>query len=148
MEETYELNLRPELWLDLYLYLSTNDHLESQKIAATYAAGEPGRVHALSLCEETTIVEKVFRNQGACMQCYQIDKEGGVQGPSLSLVGDRLNPSKLLESIVNPSAEITPGYGLSSVITKDGLTLVGRVVNSKIQAVQSCSFHRTKKKLI
>ena len=127
-----ELNLRPELWLDLYLYLSTNDHVESQKIAATYAAGEPGRVHALSLYGGNyDSGEKVFRNQGACMQCHQIDKEGGVQGPSLSLVGDRLNPSKLLESIVNPSAEITPGYGLSSVSTKDGLTLVGRVVNSK-----------------
>ena len=61
------------------------------------------------------------------MQCHQIDKEGGVQGPSLSLVGDRLNADKLLESLVNPSAEITPGYGLSSISTLDGITLVGRV---------------------
>ncbi len=124
-----ELELRPELWLDLYLLLSKNDHAESQKVAATYAAGEPGRVHALSLYGgDREKGERVFRNQGACMQCHQIDKEGGVQGPPLSLVGDRLKPTKLLESIVNPSAEITPGYGLSSVSTKDGLTLVGRVV--------------------
>jgi putative heme-binding domain-containing protein len=61
------------------------------------------------------------------MQCHQIDKDGGVQGPSLSLVGDRLNADKLLESLVNPSAEITPGYGLSSISTLDGITLVGRV---------------------
>ena len=52
---------------------------------------------------------------------------GGVQGPPLSLVGDRLTPEKLLESLVNPSAEITPGYGLSSVSIKDGITLVGRI---------------------
>ena len=32
-----ELELNPELWLDLYLSLSSNDHAESQKVAATYA---------------------------------------------------------------------------------------------------------------
>ena len=126
-----ELELNPELWLDLYLSLSSNDHAESQKVAATYAAGEPGRVHALSLYGGDRVNgEKVFRNQGACMQCHQIDKEGGIQGPSLSLVGDRLEPVKLLESIVNPSAEITSGYGLSTVSTNDGVTLVGRVVET------------------
>ena len=115
----------------MYLSLSSNDHAESQKVAATYAAGEPGRVHALSLYGGDRVNgEKVFRNQGACMQCHQIDKEGGIQGPSLSLVGDRLEPVKLLESIVNPSAEITSGYGLSTVSTNDGVTLVGRVVET------------------
>ncbi len=123
-----ELELRPELWLDLYLLLSKNDHVESKKVAATYAAGDPGRVHALSIFGGDRLRgDKVFKNQGACMQCHQIDKEGGVQGPPLSLVGDRLTPEKLLESLVNPSAEITPGYGLSSVSIKDGITLVGRI---------------------
>lgn len=123
-----ELELRPELWLDLYHYLSQNDHAESKKVAATYAAGDPGRVHALSIFGGDDLRgDKVFRNQGACMQCHQIDKEGGLQGPPLSLVGDRLNSDKLLESLVNPSAEISPGYGLSSVSTKAGITLVGRI---------------------
>jgi putative heme-binding domain-containing protein len=126
-----ELELRPELWLDLYLLLSNNDHAESKKVAALYAAGEPSRIHALSLYGgDLESGEKVFRNQGACMQCHQIDKEGGVQGPSLSLVGDRLEVGKLLESIVNPSAEITPGYGLSTISTTDGISMVGRVVES------------------
>ena len=123
-----ELELRPELWLDLYLFLLNSDHAEAQKVATTYAAGEPGRVHALSVHGGDRLRgDKVFRNQGACLQCHQIDKDGGVQGPSLSLVGDRLKADKLLESLVNPSAEITPGYGLSSISTLDGITLVGRV---------------------
>ena len=123
-----ELELRPELWLDLYLFLSRNDHAESKKVAATYAAGDPGRIHALSIFGgDGSRGGKVFKNQGACMQCHQIDKEGGVQGPPLSLVGDRLSSEKLLESLVNPSAEITPGYGLSTLSTKDGITLVGRI---------------------
>ena len=123
-----ELKLRPELWLDLYLLLSNSDHAEAKKVTTTYAAGEPARIHALSLYGGDRLRgDKVFRNQGACMQCHQIDKEGGVQGPPLSLVGDRLNSSKLLESLVNPSEEISPGYGLSSIATHDGLSFVGRI---------------------
>ncbi|MBT3666926.1 MAG: c-type cytochrome [Opitutae bacterium] len=126
--EKRELELRPELWLDLYLSLSQNDHAESKKVAATYAAGDPGRVHALSMYGGDRLRgDKVFKNQGACMQCHQIDKEGGLQGPPLSLVGDRLKSDKLLESLVNPSAEISPGYGLSSITTQAGITLVGRI---------------------
>ena len=47
------------------------------------------------------------------------------------MVGDRLKPSKLLESLVNPSAEITPGYGLSSVTLAKGTSLVGRIAEKK-----------------
>ena len=127
-----ELELRPELWLDLYLILSQSDLPEAKQVAATYAAGDPGRVHALSLVGGNPIEgEKVFRNQGACLQCHKVGGDGGVQGPELSLVGDRLNPSKLLESLVNPSAEITPGYGLSSVTLAKGTSLVGRIAEKK-----------------
>jgi putative heme-binding domain-containing protein len=49
----------------------------------------------------------------------------------LTLVGERLEPSKLLESLVNPSAEITPGYGLSNVTLLKGTSLVGRIAEKK-----------------
>ena len=75
--------------------------------------------------------EKVFRNQGACLQCHKVGSEGGLQGPELSLVGDRLAPPKLLESLVNPSAEITPGYGLSNISLLKGTSLVGRIAEKK-----------------
>ena len=88
-------------------------------------------MHALSIFGgDRSRGGKVFKNQGACMQCHQIDKEGGVQGPPLSLVGDRLSSEKLLESLVNPNAEITPGYGLSTLSTKEGISLVGRIVKN------------------
>ena len=43
------------------------------------------------------------------------------------MVGKRLGRGKLLESIVNPSAEITPGYGLSTVMLKNGEAYSGRL---------------------
>jgi quinoprotein glucose dehydrogenase len=127
-----ELAVRPELWLDLYLALSRTVDPDSKQVAATYAAGDPGRIHALSLVGGDPLEgEKVFRNQGACLQCHKIASEGGVQGPELSLVGDRLDSSKLLESLVNPSAEITPGYGLSNVSLVSGTSLIGRIPEKK-----------------
>lgn len=127
-----ELEVRPELWLDLYLALTESEDSDSKQVAATYAAGDPGRIHALSLVGgNPSEGEKVFRNQGACLQCHQIASEGGVQGPELSLVGDRLEPSKLLESLVNPSAEITPGYGLSNVSLLSGTALIGRIAEKQ-----------------
>lgn len=130
--QTRELNLRSELWLDLYMVLSSIEHAESKQVAATYAAGDPGRIHALSLSGGDPLAgEKVFRNQGACLQCHKVDGQGGVQGPELNLVGDRLSVNKLLESLVNPSAEISPGYGLSSVELSSGNSLVGRVASEE-----------------
>ena len=127
--ELRELNLRNELWLDLYQSLSDSTNDEANQVAATYAAGDAGRIHALSLHGgDSSSGELVFRNQGACLQCHKIEGEGGVQGPELSLVGDRMNPSKLLESLVNPNAEISPGYGLSTISMNSGDALIGRIL--------------------
>ena len=39
-----------------------------------------------------------------------------------------MSPSKLLESLVNPNAEISPSYGLSTISTNSGGTKVGRIL--------------------
>ena len=76
--ENRELELRSELWLDLYTVMTSIDHAESKQVAATYAA-DPGR-HALSLNGgDPSAGELVFRNQGACLQCHKIDGRGGVK---------------------------------------------------------------------
>jgi putative heme-binding domain-containing protein len=59
-----------------------------------------------------------------------------VQGPDLSIVAERLKPSELLQSVVNPGAVISEGYGLSSVILKNGSALVGRVAKQNDALVQ------------
>ena len=101
-----ELDLRNELWLDLYQALSTSPDEEARQVAATYAPVIPAEfMHQLQ--EETELRRLVFRNQGACLQCHKIDGQGGEQGPELSLVGDH-GTIQTLESLVNPNAEISP----------------------------------------
>jgi putative heme-binding domain-containing protein len=131
--------LRPELWLDAYLALSESKDAKAKAAVASFAAQDPYNVFFLSTVGGDSLAGGlVFRNQGACLQCHKIGSEGGVQGPDLSIVAERLKPSELLQSVVNPGAVITEGYGLSSVMLKDGSALVGRVpkqTNALVQVI-------------
>lgn len=121
-----ESKLRKGLWLDAYLLLSAAGNAE----VAAYAAADPNNVYQLSLeGGDPAAGDIVFRNQGACLQCHKVENDGGVQGPALTNVGKRLDRSKILEAVVNPGAEITKGYGMTTVTLKDGNTVVGRLSN-------------------
>ena len=72
--------------------------------------------------------EKVFRNvNGAnCIKCHQIGNEGGIVGPPLTVIGQKLSKAQLYESILYPSAAIEMGYETWVVRTKNGDVLSGR----------------------
>jgi putative heme-binding domain-containing protein len=130
-------SLRKELWLDAYLALSMAKDGKAKAAAASFAAQDPYNVFSLSAVGGDAYAgEQVFRNQGACLQCHKVGSEGGVQGPDLSIVAERLKPAELLQSVVNPGAVISEGYGLSSVILKNGSALVGRVPKQTDALVQ------------
>ncbi len=132
-----EKRLRRELWLDAYLALSGAKDSKAKQAAASFAVSDPNNVFSLSeVGGDAFAGGQVFRNHGACLQCHKVGSEGGVQGPDLSIVAERLKPSELLQSVVNPGAVIAEGYGLSSVILKNGSALVGRVPKQTDSAVQ------------
>lgn len=119
--------LRRELWLDLFLSLQTSTDPSTQALATTYSS-DPGAVHRLTETGGNVLRgEKVFRNQGACLQCHKIGGDGGIQGPPLTKIGERLTPDKLVESLVNPNAVIAEGYGLAAVTLADGSLVMGRI---------------------
>ena len=120
-------SLRRELQLDVFLALQTATDPTVQALAAEFAA-DPSAVHRLTETGGNVLRgEKVFRNQGACLQCHKIGGDGGIQGPPLTKVGERLTPDKLVESLVNPNAVIADGYGLAAVTLADGSLVMGRI---------------------
>jgi quinoprotein glucose dehydrogenase len=120
--------LRRELWLDLFLALQTSKDAAAQQAAATFAASTMDAVPMLSVTGgDPKAGEVVFRNQGACLQCHKVGSDGGIQGPELDLVAERLKPEKIVESLLNPNAEIAAGYGMSSVTLADGAQVAGRI---------------------
>jgi putative heme-binding domain-containing protein len=120
--------LREDLWLDVFLALQESENAEAKQAAATYAATKPTAIHQLTKAGgDPKRGQDIFRNQGACMQCHKVGNDGGIQGPDLTKVGERLKADKLLESVIDPNAEITDNYGTATVTLNDGKTVMGRV---------------------
>lgn len=64
---------------------------------------------------------RVLFQKKACLYCHKIDDAGGMVGPDLTHVGNRLNENEMMIRIVNGS-ENMPAYGAS--LTKDELSKI------------------------
>ncbi len=61
----------------------------------------------------------------ACAGCHSTDGSASKAGPDLAAAGDAFGRRDLVESILEPSARIAPGYGTVMVETRDGRTFTG-----------------------
>jgi cytochrome c oxidase cbb3-type subunit III len=88
----------------------------------------------------------LFEGKGQCTTCHRVNGNGGRMGPDLSEVGSpRRNPrtdtsiplAKSLErSILEPDAEVLPENRFVRIVTKDGKTSTGRLLNQDNFTVQ------------
>ena len=68
----------------------------------------------------------LVRNSAAqCLKCHAIRGYGGVAGPPLDGVGDRLDRHFLLESLIDPSAHLAAGYGVVTAILNNDQAVSG-----------------------
>jgi len=67
-----------------------------------------------------------YQNAAAqCIRCHAVDGSGGDVGPELTTAAKRLSRETLLESLVAPSARISPGYGVVSATLTNGDSVRG-----------------------
>jgi quinoprotein glucose dehydrogenase len=73
--------------------------------------------------------EKIFRERidVSCIRCHSIKKKGGNAGPDLAGIALKHDRAYLLESIIQPSKVIAPGFETVAVRTKDGKMYAGQV---------------------
>ena len=71
-----------------------------------------------------------------CFACHRFSQEGGAIGPDLTSVAGKFSPRDLLDSIVNPSKEISDQYGQMIFEMNDGNTIIGRIMNLNGDSVQ------------
>ena len=64
-------------------------------------------------------------SQGECTRCHSIGGQGGAVGPSLSKIGSTLTREQILQALVEPSARLSPGFGMVVLTLKDGQTAAG-----------------------
>lgn len=71
---------------------------------------------------------KLF-GEAACFACHRFDNQGGAVGPDLTALSGRFSARDILESIVEPSKQISDQYGSVNIITLDGKAIHGRIIN-------------------
>jgi cytochrome c oxidase cbb3-type subunit III len=78
----------------------------------------------------------VFEGKGACATCHRVNASGARMGPDLSNIGQLRRAVELEASIVNPSAEVLATNRTYRVVSKDGSTTTGRLLNLDSFTVQ------------
>ncbi len=78
---------------------------------------------------------KLFGVTG-CYACHRFNGQGGAIGPDLTSAAGKFSPPDLLESILDPSKEISDQYGATVYTMKDGSVVIGRVVNLREDDLQ------------
>jgi len=94
----------------------------SSNVAVT--AGDPARG------------KSVFEGKGQCLNCHRVRGAGSRVGPDLTDIGMLRRTADLQQSLVDPDAEVLAGNRYYRVVTKDGQTVTGRLLNEDTFSVQ------------
>jgi putative heme-binding domain-containing protein len=99
------------------------DTINAAEILKMVGDAEKGR----KLFHESSVVQ--------CRTCHRIGGKGVEIGPDLDAIGKKYERQKLLESILQPSAQIDPKYVMWMVETSEGKVHTGLLVSRDATAV-------------
>ena len=73
--------------------------------------------------------QAIVEGKGNCLGCHRIKANGSRLGPDLTDVGQSRRRVELEKAILDPAAEVRPEHRSYRVVTRDGVTTVGRLLN-------------------
>jgi putative heme-binding domain-containing protein len=79
--------------------------------------------------------KSLFESKG-CLNCHRVRDHGSRVGPDLTSIGARRKPAEIERSIVDPNAEVLPENRYVRAVTRDGVTISGRVLNEDTYSLQ------------
>ncbi len=80
--------------------------------------------------------QAIFTGKGTCTTCHRIGATGSRLGPDLSEIGRLRHSAELERSILDPDASIAPSNRFVRLVTRDGATITGRLLNHDTFSVQ------------
>ena len=120
------------LHLDILEAAKANGSSSLAKFAADHEATRAKLAPADSYPEtfeggDAAIGESIFRTSftAQCIRCHKVGQVGGDVGPNLNGLAKRLDSRAMLESLIDPQAQIADGYGLITFTMKDGKVVTG-----------------------
>jgi putative heme-binding domain-containing protein len=112
-----------------------NNFSEAQAAAIVRYLREKASRAALS-AGNTQNGRAIFAGKGNCVTCHRVDGVGSRAGPDLSDIGRLRHSTDLERAIVDPDFMILPNNRFIRLITRDGATITGRLLNQDIFTVQ------------
>ncbi len=94
------------------------------QVAETQSPGDPIRGQAL------------FAGKGQCASCHRVGETGSALGPNLTAAGSQLTVEQLRKSLLDPDPTVPLAYQRYRVITRDGKTIAGRLLNQDPYSLQ------------
>ena len=89
---------------------------------------------------DATAGASIFFGSGHCSDCHTAQGRGGTNGPDLSRIGRLLTVAELNQSIEDPAARISAGYGMVDVTLRDGSVLRGFARNRTTHSIDLQTF--------
>src|SRR5688500_9151807 len=71
----------------------------------------------------------IFTGKGNCTSCHRVNGNGSRVGPDLSEVGRLRHSTDIERAIVDPDLLIIPSNRFVRLVTRDGATITGRLLN-------------------
>jgi putative heme-binding domain-containing protein len=105
------------------------DHVELVEAVAP-AAGAPKFSVADALATIGNARRGADKFKATCVSCHRVGSLGTDYAPNLTGWAKRQTLEVLLNSVVNPSADIASGFGGNEIRTKDGLVIDGLVLSN------------------
>ena len=100
----------------------------SAVLVATAAASGQSNTASLPPGNETAGAA-IVAGAGKCFTCHRIQTTGSRSGPDLTDIGATRTSDQLRAALLDPDAEILPENRTYRVVTRDGVTTVGRLLN-------------------
>jgi putative heme-binding domain-containing protein len=113
------VTLCASLWVATALTPAQQPHSAPPKSTASEAQvpGDPVKGQA------------IFMGKGGCLRCHRVADNGSRMGPNLGGIATERSVEELQKALLDANPEVAPRNQLYRVVTNDGQTITGRILN-------------------
>jgi putative heme-binding domain-containing protein len=123
-------------------YLSAHFGQGAPPVAGAMPAAAPAVAKETPLSEEQVTKALGLIKTNGCLSCHRVAGTGSYVGPDLSDAGASYSPEQIRTALVSPNKDVAPQHRSIRLVTKDGQTVTGRILNQdgfSVQIIDSSS---------
>ena len=115
---------------------STFTEMEAGTIVAYLRSLATAAVQGPAVSGDASRGKTIFDGRGQCLTCHGVNGRGSRLGPDLGEVGALRRAVEIERSILDPNVDVLADYRFARVVTRDGTTIRGRLLNQDLFTLQ------------